>query len=510
MRSWSPIVFVLALAIVAASSFACRGPRQRALTKEQERQVAAAVLSERPTPQIPIDAVFDDKLRLIGVDLERDTVRPGDSLTVTWYWESLAEAPGAWKLFVHFEGTGRREPFDHDPVGELMPISRLKPGQIIKDVQVMRISNEFPEGEARIWTGIFDVEALRERQQDVRMAITNPQDVKVPFEPNHRLLATTVRVSKRAEPGQSPARPREVKPDQRPRRYIAYRAPGAIEVDGRFGDPGWLGVPRVSELVVPQDGGALAEDRRPDVRMTWDEQYLYVAFSNPDGDIRSTFSGRDSTLWQADVIEIYLDPGADGRDYLELQVAPTGEIFDAKFTTRRTPDWTEAAPAFTIDMIARVVVDGTLNADGEDGSWSVEVAIPFAQIPGAGGPPADGTSWSVNLYRLDQRFHAAWAPVGGDYHNLPQFGRVTFSTRPPPGAEPAPAPPETPPAPGEAPAPAPGEAPAPAPTEAPAPAPTEVPAPAPTEAPAPTPTEAPAPTPEKRERIIRRLPGGTP
>ena len=154
---------LVALIVGALALGACRSPRQRAWTKEQERQVAAALLAERPTPQIPIDAVFDDALRLIGVDLDRTSVRPGDSVTVTWYWESLAEAPGDWKLFVHFEGRGRREPFDHDPVAELLPISKLKPGQILKDVQVMSVPGDFPEGEARIWTGVFDPVALRER-----------------------------------------------------------------------------------------------------------------------------------------------------------------------------------------------------------------------------------------------------------------------------------------------------------------------------------------------------------
>ena len=121
------------------------------------------MLKEAPKPQIPVDAVFDDKIRLIGVDLDRTEVRPGEAVTVTWYWESLAEAQGAWKLFVHLEGRSRREPFDHDPVAELVPIAKLQPGQIVKDVQVMRVPNDFPEGDAKIWTGIFDADALRER-----------------------------------------------------------------------------------------------------------------------------------------------------------------------------------------------------------------------------------------------------------------------------------------------------------------------------------------------------------
>ena len=312
------------VALALASSLGCRSPRQRAWTKEQEGQVAAAMLKEAPKPQIPVDAVFDDKIRLIGVDLDRTEVRPGEAVTVTWYWESLAEAQGAWKLFVHLEGRSRREPFDHDPVAELVPIAKLQPGQIVKDVQVMRVPNDFPEGDAKIWTGIFDADALRERQQDVRMTLSNPDAVKVPHEPNHRILAAIVKVSKAAASKPTDAKPTPPRLDRKPRRYTAYRAPGAIVVDGKLDDAGWVGVPRVSDLVVPQDGAALGEDRRPDAKIAWDAQFLYVAFHNPDRDIRNDLVGRDSKLWEQDVVEIYLDPGADGKDYLELQISPTG------------------------------------------------------------------------------------------------------------------------------------------------------------------------------------------
>lgn len=485
-----PRWFLLALALTTLAT-GCRRPRERAWTKEQERQVQAAILSEAPKPQRPVGAVFDDKVRLIGVDLDRDEVRPGDRLTVTWYWESLAEAPGPWKAFVHFEGPNRREPFDHDPVGELLPIEKFKPGQIIKDVQSIKVPDNFPEGEARIWTGIFDHKAWSERQQDVRMQILNASTLSVGHDQNQRVEGARVRISKSAKAAEGKVEQRPVRRgDRRTRRAIAYRAPGEVVVDGRLDDAGWVGVPNLSDFVTPQDGDELSDRQRPEAKLTWDDRYLYVAFRVPDGDIASAFTGRDSRLWEADVVEIYLDPGADGKDYLELQVAPTGEIFDALFTSRRQPPWEEAAPAFTIDMVAKVTIDGTLNQPGdEDRSWTVEVAIPWAQIPGQSGPPTADTTWAVNLYRLDQTFHAAWAPAGNDYHNVPQFGRVVFVTSPPPGA--ANPPPGDNPHGGEAPAPTPAPVPPPS-GEAPAPTPT--PAPAPTPAPT-TPTPAPAPAP---------------
>jgi len=423
------VVFVALLALALG---ACRGPRQRAYTKDQERKRAAALLTAAPQPQVPINAVFDNKLRLIGVDYDVAQVRPGDTFTITWYWECLAEAPGDWKVFVHFEGKGKRSGHDHGPVGELFPIADMKPGQIIKDVQQISVMADFPDGTATMWAGIFDEKAWSEREQNVRMQIVG--DPLTPKD-GDRVQAGTIEISKSATPVKRTAANRP-SADKRPRVYTVYKAPGPIAVDGKLDDAGWVGVPLTQPFVAPDSGEPIREEQKSEARMTWDDTYLYVAFTTKDSNIKSDYQGRDSTLWKQDVVEIYLDPGADSKDYLELQVAPTGEIFDCKFDSRRTPDWAEGAPKFTIDMIAKVTTVGTVNQPGDkDESWVVEVAIPWAQIPG-GAAGRDGP-FAVNLYRLDpeQGMASAWAPAGNDYHNIPEFGRVTFSQSVPPGAQ---------------------------------------------------------------------------
>ncbi len=464
------VAFVL-LSLVLGFT-ACRRPRERAFTKEQERQIQGALLASPPSPKFPIGAVMDQKVRIIGVDLDKNEVRPGDAVRVTWYWESLADAGPGWKVFVHMEG-GPRQAFDHNPVGELYAIERWKPGQIITYTQTINIPGDYPEGEAKLWAGVFDEKAWTERQQNIRMEVLNAAALKVPTDNDRRVHIASVRVSKSARADAAPITPKPA--DRRPRRATVYRAPGPIAVDGRLDDAGWQGVVAASAFVSP-DGADLGAGRRTEARMTWDDTYLYVAFTCPDTNIRNDFAGRDATLWQADVVEIYLDPGADGKDYLELQVSPTGEIFDALFPGRRTPEWPEAAKNLTLTgMVGKITSQGTVNTDGEpDVSWIAEIAIPWAEIPGVGKAPEGGTEWAANLYRIDQTFMSAWAPAGGDFHNTAGFGRWSFSASPPPGAQPAPAP---------VPAPVPAPIPAPAPTPAPAPAPAPVPAPAPTPAP---------------------------
>ncbi|MCA9513319.1 MAG: hypothetical protein KC635_00095, partial [Myxococcales bacterium] len=225
MTTWTRRAPVLALTLAAALSLAsvggCRKPRERANTKEQQRQIDEALLSAPPSPMIPVNAVLDGKVRLIGVDLDKREVQPGQELKVTWYWESLEEAPGGWKIFVHFEGAGRRTTHDHDAVGELFPISRWKPGQIVKDEQKIAIPADFPVGRATLFVGIFEEEAWRERKQNIRMEVSNRPEVKVPVREDGRIEVGSVEIVKTAA----------ATPSQ-----TVYRAAGPIVIDGKLDD----------------------------------------------------------------------------------------------------------------------------------------------------------------------------------------------------------------------------------------------------------------------------------
>ncbi len=460
MARHRPLLLLLALGF-AVGSTGCRKPRKRAHTKQQLRQIEASTLDEAPTPQIPIDAVLDDKIRLIGVDLDKTEVKPGQTFEVTWYWESLKAAPGGWKVFVHLEAPGKRSTHDHHPVGELYPIAKWREGEIIKDVQRIQVPGDFPKGTATVYAGIFEEEAWRERKQNVRMKVVNKEATKVPTQADGRIKVASVSLGKAAP-----------KP-----RYTAYKLGAPIVLDGKLDDEAWSRIPTTSAFKTP-GGGATKPSERTTAKLAWDDQFLYAGFTCPDSDIYNAHKGRDATLWKEDVVELYLDPGRDGRDYVELQVSPTGEIFDAVFASHRSPKWEDAAHKLTLDgMVARVDADGSVNRRGDgvtDKRWTAELRIPWAELPGVSAAPAGGT-WAMNLYRIGvhgERFMAAWTPVGGDFHNVSAFGTVTFSkavrgarrARPPAPAAPKvddPAAPKVAPAGGESPQAAPG-APAPA------------------------------------------------
>lgn len=435
-RTMSGQVIILALIAVAAlGMFGCKKPKKRILTKEQQTLVADSILAEAPKLERPLGANFGDKVELLGVEVEPKEPKPGQKASMIYYWRALDTLPGGWKVFVHLEQPGKRQILDHHPVRDFYPMSKWEKGQIIRDEQPFDVDGGFKPGEATVWVGIFDEEAWRTRQQSDRLPLVNPGDVA--NDGDNRVKAFVFSMQEGSGGG---ADNNSKPPNRRPPRYYARPAGGPITLDGKADEPAWANAPKTRVFLRP-DGRPASRAMLTRAQLVYDDEYLYVAFDVKDSNIESPFDGRDKTLWKADVVELFIDPGADGRDYAELQVAPTNALFDAVFSTHRSPKWEEAAEK-NLGLRSAVAIDGTLNQPGdEDKGWTVELAIPFADLPGAGGRPRPGTEWGLNMYRIDQEgprnmaYQASWAPVGGDFHQLDGAGVLIFADAPPPAPE---------------------------------------------------------------------------
>jgi hypothetical protein len=172
-------------------------------------------------------------------------------------------------------------------------------------------------------------------------------------------------------------------------------------------------------------------------KMLWDENTFYIAWVCDDPDIWTTKFAKDGDLWTEEVVEIFIDPNADSKDFLELEVNPANTFVDLKVASPFKGDVTWDIKG----LKTAVTVEGTLNKrDDQDTRWTVEVAIPWTGMadipPGMTGPPADGTTWRVNLYRIDlakagtgDDEYLAWSPTGKiNFHMPDKFGIVRFTT----------------------------------------------------------------------------------
>ncbi len=413
-------LFVVTLLSFAVASGGCRKPAKLVLTKDQRARIQENILSEAPTPKVPLNANFGDNIRLIGVDLSTDRVRPGDTITATYYWECLRETPGEWKVFVHLElPAGKRMILDHHPVGELYPISNWKKGEVIRDVQRFTVAADTKPGPATLWVGLFNEAIYREQGGGDRMEIQNKD--QVPNDGDNRVRAARFTVTAGAE---APVAGSPI--------LVARRAKEPVQVDGRLDEAVWAAAGRSARLEAA-DGGKVPADLATTVLAAYDNATLYLAFSVRDPAIESPYKNRDDELWNSDAVEVFLDPGADGKDYLEIQISPANVVFDALFASHRTPDWAQARAWNAAGLKTAVRVTGTLNQPGDgDTGYDVEVAIPFADLPGFGKTPPDASSTlRANFFRIEARDGKvagaqAFSPAGGDFHDLSKAGTVRF------------------------------------------------------------------------------------
>ncbi len=403
----------LLLPLLLPLLFSCQEYAEQTLTPGQKKKVEASFLKERPKPQHEVGAIIENQLLLIGYDIDKTRAKPGETVTVTYYLEALAEKMADNMIFTHFQGkaSGRTAwmNLDHHPVQGLLPLRQMKKGQIIKDVQSFTIKKDFPGGKARLYWGLW--------RGNYRLKIKNAE--KIRHDKEGRVILASVNVL---------GKPAKKKPLSQAK--AAQLLEGEqITVDGQLNEPVWSRAPYTQRWTRPDGSGRLGPETR--ARFAWSPQHLYVAVEAVDKDIWSTFTERDSNTWEQEVIELFIDADGDKKDYLELQVTPANVIFDALFAQHRS-DLAKARAWNMEGFQTAVHLDGTLNQrEDSDKGYVVEMAIPVVQVPGAK-TLSPGQSWRLNLFRWDlpksgrQQAAAFSPPIVGDFHALNRFGFLHF------------------------------------------------------------------------------------
>ncbi len=395
------------VAVLAVCSCQKRGEPVPTLTQDQWRRVQENLLTEEPTPANVVNAVFDDRVRLIGWDLEPGSLEVGDTGTMTFYWEVLEDFDERWRIYVHMDSASRQN-VDHEAVGGGYPSVYWEKGQFIRDACTVEFSPGLGDGDVRLFAGLF--------KGDDRMRVSDPG-------------AGTVEDDGRLNIGSFPL-------VWEPPVLEATWRRDDVSMDGRVVDRAWGRARQTASWVHPVSGEDI-DGGDTWAKALWDDEALYLGLRARDTDVWSNFTDRDANLWEEEVLEVYLDPGADGRNYLELQVNPNNAVFDALFVATQRPHFREARLHTVEGMQTEVSVRGTLNQrDDRDVYWSLEMRIPWGSLPGFDGPPANGAEIRANFYRYDRPADGtittwAWSAVGsGSFHKPEKFGIIRLTGRP--------------------------------------------------------------------------------
>jgi uncharacterized membrane protein len=105
-------------------------------------------------PPVVVQANFDNKMQLLGYG----AAQAGEALTVTLYWQALAEMGYDYTVFVHLVDEAGNPVAQHDgqPWWEVsIPTTTWQPGERLRDRHVLALPPELAEGRYRLRVGVY-------------------------------------------------------------------------------------------------------------------------------------------------------------------------------------------------------------------------------------------------------------------------------------------------------------------------------------------------------------------
>jgi hypothetical protein len=111
-----------------------------------------------PESRYPSGANFGDLVTLVGGDLDRATVGPGETLHLTLYWQAQARMTKSYTVFTHLLDADSRIWAQQDgiPVSGARPTTGWVPGEVIRDEVQLTIDPQAPPGDYVIEVGLYD------------------------------------------------------------------------------------------------------------------------------------------------------------------------------------------------------------------------------------------------------------------------------------------------------------------------------------------------------------------
>jgi hypothetical protein len=113
---------------------------------------------DAPQPQVGIEANFDNKAILTGLDATANQISPGETLGVRLTWQATAEFDQDYTAFIHLIGPDGllHGQVDQTPGAGAFPTTGWVSGEYITDEYAIPIPAEAPTGEYQIEIGMYN------------------------------------------------------------------------------------------------------------------------------------------------------------------------------------------------------------------------------------------------------------------------------------------------------------------------------------------------------------------
>ena len=196
---------------------------------------------------------------------------------------------------------------------------------------------------------------------------------------------------------------------------------GNVKIDGKLDEPAWLSAAAVSDFMMCNPFDTLCSKLRTDVRMTYDDKYLYISaecFLQSESNYVVESLKRDFSFGSNDNFLVFIDTFEDKTTGFSFGANAAGAQWDGQMSegAKMNLNWDNKWESAT-----------TYN----NKSWIFEAAIPFKSIRYRG----NSTRWGINFSRLDLKAKekSAWAPVPRQFPtaSLAYAGVLVWDTPPP-------------------------------------------------------------------------------
>lgn len=239
-----------------------------------------------------------------------------------------------------------------------------------------------------------------------------------------------------------------------PQNYVAGYTDVAPVIDGNINDQVWENA-RLTQSFQDIEG-----DLKPKpyydtkVKMLWDSTYLYIAAQLEEEHVWAYLKERDQVVFFDNDFEVFINPVNTSHQYFEYEINALNTMFDL-FLPKPYRSGSGALISWDSNQLKHgVQIYGSLNNPADkDKGWTVEMAIPFADITVANvaNIPKNRDIWRINFSRVQWETEVlgntyvkkkdsnnkplpennwVWSPQGIiDMHAPERWGYLQFSTQ---------------------------------------------------------------------------------
>ena len=237
-----------------------------------------------------------------------------------------------------------------------------------------------------------------------------------------------------------------------PKHYVVSKTSDPILIDGLDNEKVWKQANYSDDFTDIE--GIKTPTQKTNVKLLWDENYLYVFAKLYENHIWGDITKRDDVIFYNNDFEVFINPNNHVFSYGEIEINALGTVWDL-YLNRPYRLKGKADNRWNIEELkSSVNINGTINnANDIDNFWTVEMAIPLNKISQLKRPldydhPKSGDVWRINFSRVNwdyelnngkylrkkindkylPEYNWVWSPQGTINMHLPEnWGYLVFS-----------------------------------------------------------------------------------